>query len=172
MPDYYGSVTEADAYNAARGNIAWAAGTEQDKTAALVRASAYVDGMVGQPANNSGCVFIYPGQKVGGYSQPLQWPRKGAIDRFGETIPEDVVPVGIEYATYEGALRELTQSGSLNPDFVPSQVVQREKVGPLETEYAVSKNGTPSVRPVIGAIDSLLYPLLALRCPAPAVFTV
>ena len=172
MPEFYGSVADADAYHLARANAAWSAGTEEAKQAALIRASVYVDGMIGQPANGVGCVYVFPGQKAGGYSQPLQWPRKGAMDRFGETIPEDVVPVGIEYATYEGALRELTQPGSLNPDFVPSQVVQREKVGPLETEYAVSKNGTPSVRPVIGAIDSLLYPLLALRCPDPAVFTV
>lgn len=172
MPDYYGSLAAADAYNAARGNDAWEAGTEAAKLAALVRASAYVDGMVGQPANTSGCVYVFPGQKLGGYAQALQWPRSGVTDRFDEPIPDGVIPTAIEHATYEAAYRELTSPGSLNPDFVPSQVVQREKVGPLETEYAVSKNGSPSVRPVIGAIDSLLYPILTVRCPGPVVFVV
>ena len=172
MPDYYGTLAEADAYLAARGNTAWADADSAAREAALLRASDYVDGMVGQPANGAGWIYLFPGQKAGGYAQARQWPRTGAYDRFAEPIPGDVVPRGIQQATYEAASRELASPGSLNPDFVPSQVVQREKVGPLETEYAVAKNGTPSVRPVIGAIDSLLYPLLSVRCPGPVVFTV
>ncbi len=174
MPDFYGTLAGADAYLAARGNATWASATEADKQAALVRASGYVDGMVGQQASNAtaGCVYVFPGQKAGGYSQALQWPRTGAVDRMGDQVPEDVVPAAIEQATYEAAAREQATPGSLNPDFVPSQVVQREKVGPLETEFAVAKNGNPSIRPVIGVIDSLLYPLLVVRCPAPAVFVV
>lgn len=173
MPDFYGTLAGADAYLAARGNAAWGAATDKEKQAALVRASGYVDGMVGQAApNTAGCVYVFPGQKAGGYGQALQWPRTGAIDRMGDQVPSDVVPPAIEHATYEAAAREQAAPGSLNPDFVPSQVVQREKVGPLEQEFAVAKNGNPSIRPVIGVIDSLLYPLLVVRCPAPAVYVV
>ncbi|WP_236248314.1 DnaT-like ssDNA-binding protein [Pseudomonas mosselii] len=174
MDDYYGTVAGADAYHLARGNAAWAAATDEEKQAALVRASGYVDGMVGQQASNAtaGCVYVFPGLKAGGYSQALQWPRTGAVDRMGDQVPSDIVPAAIEQATYEAAAREHATPGSLNPDFVPSQVVQREKVGPLEQEFAVAKNGNPSIRPVIGVIDSLLYPLLVVRCPAPAVYVV
>ena len=38
MPDFYGTLAQADAYNAARGNASWSAGTEEAKQAALVRA--------------------------------------------------------------------------------------------------------------------------------------
>lgn len=173
MPEFYGTVAGADAYLAGRGNAAWAAATNEDKQAALVRASGYVDGMVGQQVpNTSGCVYVFPGVKAGGYSQALQWPRTGAVDRMGDQVPEGLIPAAIEQATYEAAAREQAAPGSLNPDFVPSQVVQREKVGPLEQEFAVAKNGNPSIRPVIGVIDSLLYPLLIVRCPSPAVFVV
>lgn len=173
MSEFYGTLAGADAYLAARGNAAWASATEADKQAALVRASGYVDGMVGQPVpNTTGCTFNFPGKKAGGYGQELQWPRVGAVDRMGEQVPGDLVPPAIEKATYEAAAREQAAPGSLNPDFVPSQVVQREKVGPLEQEFAVAKNGNPSIRPVIGVIDSLLYPLLIVRCPAPAVYVV
>ncbi len=166
MPDFYGTLAGADAYWAARGNAAWAAAADADKQAALVRASWYVDGMIGMPVpNTAGCSYAFPGKKSGGYEQELQWPRAGAVDRMGDPVPSGAVPRAIEYAAYEGAVRELVEPGSLNPDFVPSQVVQREKVGPLEQEFAVAKNGNPSIRPVIGAIDSLLYPLLIVRCP-------
>jgi hypothetical protein len=173
MPDFYGTLAGADAYLAARGNAAWNAATDEEKQAALVRASGHIDGMAGQQVpNTAGCVYVFPGQKAGGYGQSLQWPRTGAVDRMGDQVPEDVVPAAIQQATYEAAAREQAAPGSLNPDFVPSQVVQREKVGPLEQEFAVAKNGNPSIRPVIGVIDSLLYPLLIVRCPAPAVYVV
>jgi len=164
MPDFYGTLAEADAYHAARGNTSWAAASEPDKQAALVRASWYVDGMVGLPVpNTKGCVYLFPGRKVAS-DQALQWPRSGAVDRMGEPVPADSVPRAVEYATYEGALRELAAPGSLNPDFVATQVVKREKVGPLEQEFAVSADGS-NARPVIGMIDALLYPLLVRRCP-------
>lgn len=173
MPDYYGTLAAADAYFAARENTAWAAGSEADKQAALIRASGYIDGMVGLPVPaTKSCVYVLPGKKAGGYEQLLQWPRTDAVDRLGEKIPGGVIPVAVEYATYQAAVRELASPGSLNPDFVASQIVQREKVGPLETEYAVSKNGSPSNRPVIGDIDALLYPYLVVRCHGIGVRTV
>ena len=46
MTDFYGTVAEADAYHAARGNVAWA-GTAEAKTASLVRASQALDAIYG-----------------------------------------------------------------------------------------------------------------------------
>lgn len=169
MPDYYGTLAGAEAYHAARGNAAWS-GDEQVLLAALVRASSFVDGLGTKLPEPGKAVLAFPGRKVGGRSQLLQWPRAGAIDRNGDTIDPDLVPVEVEYATYEAALRELTAPGSLRPDYVAAQAVKREKVGPLETEFFGSADdGADAVLPVLSIVDQLLAPLMVRRSLAPAV---
>jgi SLT domain-containing protein len=161
MPDFYGSVSAADAYHEARANSAWA-GDNAAKQAALIRASAYIDGKY-QAQNSCGrWESLFSGAKTGGRAQSLQWPRTGATDNEGHAIPADEVPIEIEQATYQAALREIVLPGSLSPDYVASQTIKREKVGPLETEFAVSDSasGAGSVRPVITVVDELLAPLL------------
>ncbi|TEB83700.1 DnaT-like ssDNA-binding protein [Pseudomonas aeruginosa] len=172
MADYYGTVAGADAYHQARGNAAWAAAAEADKEAALARASAYIDGL-GTQQPVSGCVLVFPGKKAGGRAQALQWPRAGAVDRDGGPIPADEVPREVEQATYEAALRELLKPGSLNPDYVATTAVKRAKVGPLETEFFGPTDGDEQPnKPFVGIINDLLVPIMVLRCPMPAVFTV
>lgn len=172
MADYYGTVAGADAYHSARGNAAWAAATEQAKEEALARASAYIDG-IGTQLPTTGCVLSFPGRKAGGRSQALQWPRTGAVDRSGDPIPDGEVPREIEQATYEGALRELVKPGSLNPDYIASMAIKRAKVGPLETEFFGPEDGDDQPnKPVIGMINSILGPIMILRCPLPFVVTV
>ncbi|HEB0696465.1 TPA: hypothetical protein RY210_001623 [Pseudomonas aeruginosa] len=169
---YYGTVAGADAYHQARGNAAWAAAAEADKEAALARASAYIDGL-GTQQPVSGCVLVFPGKKAGGRAQALQWPRSGAVDRDGEPVPADEVPREVEQATYEAALRELLKPGSLNPDYVATTAVKRAKVGPLETEFFGPADGAEQPnKPFVGVINDLLVPIMVLRCPMPAVFTV
>ena len=112
--------------------------------------------------------------KTEGRGQAREWPRTGAYDYEGNPIPTDQVPVEVEQATYEAALRELVEPGSLSPDFVSASMVKREKVGPLETEFAVSvgADAAGSVRPVISIIDEMIAPVLVARYTLPAVFTV
>ena len=43
--------------------------------------------------------------------QALQWPREGAIDRYGDAIANTVVPVPIREATYELALVLIQEQG-------------------------------------------------------------
>ncbi|WP_332306864.1 hypothetical protein [Pseudomonas synxantha] len=71
-------------------------------------------------------------------------------------------------------MREIVEPGSLSPDFVSASLVKREKVGPLETEFAVSvgADAAGSVRPVISIIDEMIAPVLVARYTLPAVFTV
>lgn len=164
MPDFYGSVSAADAYHLARANAAWV-GEDAAKQAALIRASAYIDGKY-QAQNSCGrWESLFSGAKTGGRAQSLQWPRTGATDNEGHAIPADEVPIEIEQATYQSALREIALPGSLSPDYVASQTIKREKVGPLETEFAVSDSasGAGSVRPVITVVDELLAPLLGCK---------
>lgn len=164
MPDFYGSVTAADAYHQARANAAWA-GDDAAKQAALIRASAYIDGKY-QFQNACGrWESLFSGVKTGGRAQTLQWPRTGATDNEGSTIPPDEVPVEIEQATYEAALREIVTPGSLSPDYVASGAIKRQKLDVLEIEYQAASTATGGVptRPVITVVDELVAPLLGCK---------
>ena len=166
MADYYGTEAGADDYHDARGNTAWAAGSSPDKLAALTRASQYIDGR-GQCDGLS----LFPGTKTGGRAQVLVWPRTGAVDWSGAAILPDEVPVEVQFATYEAALRELAAPGSLNPDYVPAQQVKREKVDVLETEYVGAAEGVNPVRPVVSVVMDMLAPVMT-PCVSPAIYTV
>ncbi|RJX83490.1 DnaT-like ssDNA-binding protein [Pseudomonas sp. LS-2] len=173
MPDFYGTVAAADAYNAARANTAWT-GDEVAKQAALLRASVYIDGRYRKQLPSGVWASLFPGLKTGGRAQAREWPRTGAADYEGNVLPDDAVPIEVEYATYEAAWRELSSPGSLSPDFVASQTIKREKVGPLETEYATGTlaDGAASVRPVISIIDEIIAPVLVARYVLPVAVVV
>ncbi|MBI6727713.1 hypothetical protein YA0032_06060 [Pseudomonas amygdali] len=163
MPDFYGNVAEADAYHAARANTAWT-GEDMAKQAALIRASAYIDGKF-QAQNSCGrWESLFSGVKTGGRAQALQWPRTGATDTEGHEIPADEIPVEVVQATYEAALREIALPGSLSPDYVASTAIKRQKVDVLEIEYQAASNtsGVPT-RPVITVVDELIAPLLGCK---------
>jgi len=148
--DSYASLAQADAWHDGRGNADWAALTEAAKEAALRRATTWIDATYG---SRLGGLPVYP--RV----QALAWPRTGATDTDGYVVPSDAIPVEIVRATAEAALREALTPGSLSPDYVASEAVVREKVGPLEVEYRGS-SGASSVSPVLTIVDGLLAPLL------------
>jgi hypothetical protein len=125
---FYGTVAGADIYHADRANAGWT-GDETAKTAALVRATDYIN------------AFYF-------------WNAFTAAQiEAGDT------PLKIEQAAYEVALRELTAPGSLTPDYVATAQVTKEtkQVGPLmkSLEYATS-SGAASSRPRIALIDGML----------------
>jgi hypothetical protein len=155
MADYYGSVALADAYHTSRGNGAWA-GLSAAKLSALIRASAYVDGLAQKTFKSGRIGTLFPGTKTGGRAQVLAWPRSGATDIDGTEIDDDSVPVEVLNATYEAALREVVEAGSLSPDYVPSSQIKREKVDVLETEYFQA-----DPRPVVVIVRELLGPVMS-----------
>ncbi|MAX61556.1 MAG: hypothetical protein CMK46_06970 [Porticoccus sp.] len=158
----YGDLAGADAYHLARANAAWAALTEPAKTAALVRGSDYVDGRYRWRLMSGRWQSMFRGVKTGGRAQAREWPRTGATDYEGLEIEPDEIPEEVQHAAYEAALREAATPGSLSPDYVAASQVTKEKVGPVEVQYAssaVSANSTPN-RPVVAVIDELLAPLL------------
>ncbi len=144
---HYGTLSAALAYHADRANAAWSATgvTDPQRTAALVRASEALDGQYGDR---------FPGTKSGGMSQVLEWPRKDAVDACaGEEIPDDAVPVRIEWATYELALDELTTPGSSSPTFVAGDVNKRERVDVIEVERFAVPSGVEAMVPVLAAVE-------------------
>jgi hypothetical protein len=172
MPDLYGTLAGANAYHLEHGNAAWT-GTDEAKTAALVRASAYVDSLGRQQMLPPGVWrTLWPGTKTGGRAQALDWPRTDASDYEGNAIGPAEIPIEVVHATYEAALRELTAPGSLNPDYTPSALVKREKAGPWEEEYFEPGAGANPNQPVISIILDLLAPLLGARLLPPAIMVV
>lgn len=144
MADFYGTVLEADAYHTARGNAAWGLLQQADKEAALTRASAVIDGR---------------GPFSGKQSDPdevLAWPRDGAVDSCtGHPATDGVTPRKIEYATYEVALLEAADPGSMSPAM--DRATKSEQVDVLRVEYFGADTGE-------GAVS---FPLAAdrlLRC--------
>lgn len=120
-------------------------------------------------ARQRGAVFIdgyeprFPGVRSGGYDQERAWGRDGAVTRYGQTIPDGVIPIAIVTASYYAAFEELTTPGSLSPVVLGSDTIKREKVGTLEVEYAVGSNSEEIAamsKPSVTAIDALLFPFL------------
>lgn len=149
MPDFYGTEADFDAYCEARGITP----ADGDVEPALLRASVWIDGMFRSR---------FSGTRTEGRDQVRQWPRTGATDVDDEDIADDEVPVEVEQATYEAALRELTRPGSLTPDYVASTQVKRKKVGPIEVEYR-DAYGADAVRPCVSVVEDILAPLLGHR---------
>ena len=147
----YISVADADSYHLARGNTTWT-GTTALKEEALRRATAYIDGRYGAR---------FTGTRRLAREQALMWPRSNATDAEGWVIENDEIPVEIERATAEAALRELVDPGSLSPDVAisTSGSIIREKVGPLEVEYS-DPAAVDRTRPVLQILDDILAPLL------------
>lgn len=170
MPQIYGSIAGADAYALSIGNTAWGALTTEAKQAALVRGSAYVDSYSRRYIDaDYRCWWTFIGVRTDGWAQEREWPRSGIAG-----LPDDVIPVQIEYATYEAAIREATNPGSLNPDIDRTALVKSEKVDVLQVTYAVSDNANAgTLLPVIPAIEALLSAFLIRRCNSSlAIYTV
>jgi len=141
----YVTVAEADTYHSARGNTTWT-GTDAAKEAALRRATSYIDG-------------TYRGRWKGTRAdadQALAWPRTSVLDEDGFAVSTTIIPTAVKRATYEAALRELVDPGSLSPDLARGGDIKREKVGPIEVEYSA----TASIGTTITAIEDYLSGLI------------
>lgn len=119
----YISVADADSYWADRGTpTEWTAATATDKEQALVKATDYIDAH-----------YRWISGTIGSTDQALAWPRDNAVDRHGRYFDSDEVPGEIEAAVCELAQKVL-EGDTLITDV--EDRVTREKVGPIETEYA------------------------------------
>lgn len=139
----YVTVAYADTYHSDRGATSWADLTTEQKQAALIKATDFIE----QQYNGRWIGYLVE------LDQPLSWPRTyndpyfyGVNDISGE------VPVAVQQAVCILALESL--SSDLNP--TQGRATKREKVDVVEVEYSdYAKLG--STRP---AIDGLLRKLL------------
>lgn len=132
----YVDIPTADTYHSDRGNAAWGAASDQQKTAALLAATAYIDGRYR---------MRWKGARVQPVFQPLEWPRlavnmQSAVmgtaftgHNYYSNYLSNKVPPEVVYATCEAALRALT--APLAADIQPQDRLVREKLGPIESEW-------------------------------------
>lgn len=138
--DSYLALGDADAYFAARNVTGWTEAPTVAREAALMQASAYIDGSYAFRG-----VIADPGQV-------LSWPRFDAWDSEGRLVAG--IPRRVEHATAELALIAL--AGDLLPPRERGGKVLKETVGPVEVEYA--PDAPPGCSYPI--VDLLLKPLL------------
>jgi hypothetical protein len=150
MTTSYGTVLAADTYHADRNNVAWAALDGTAKAAALLTASEALDRLYGS---------LFSGSKTAGWMQDREWPRIDAVTIYGDAIASNVIPLQVDHATYELALRSGTGT-ELLPDFVAADVLAKARVeGAVSVEYRGSGTADDS-QPVFPMVTAILNPLL------------
>lgn len=147
--DSYASLAEADDYHVRRANADWAAATTAAKEAALLRATAYLDGR-----------YRWIGQ-IASLTQSLAWPRFGAIDGEGRALAG--IPAPVREACCELARAAL--AGDLAPAQPRGGMVTSESVGAVSVSYAVDAPGGTAYP----AIDLLLRGLVLASSATPLV---
>lgn len=100
------------------------------------------------------------GVPTDGFAQERAWPRTGA-KAYGQDIPDSVIPVAVEHATYAAAYQDAIKPGSLSVSATATGAVKRKKIGPIEKEFFegsgdVVADGTLK----LSAVEGLLAPYL------------
>lgn len=141
----YIAAADADTYFSDRNNANWT-GLQAVKEAAIIRATAYLDGHYRKS---------WKGLRVT-VTQALDWPRYQVQDEAGfyPANMNSCVPPDLKSACAELALRELT--ASLNPDLDRGGLVQHVKAGPVEQTFLPGAPG----RTTYPFIDELLSRLV------------
>lgn len=141
----YASVAMADTRCAALGVTDWAALTEGSKEVALRKATIFILANYRSRWAGRRCT----------QTQALDWPRYDVVVDCW-TVPSNSVPAEVVNACIDLAARA-GRGEELMPDLdTGSNVVKRDKTGPLETEYF---QNTTDARERFVAIDAALAPL-------------
>jgi len=147
--DSYGTLEEAEDYADAIGQSTWLESTytDDERDQAMRRACQALDG---------GYRKRFPGTKVYGREQALEWPRVDAYDCEGDEIDPETIPPEIKKAQFELAFRELTSPGSLTPDVVLAQAKVLTKVGSVEWDPLATSASAGTLTPTITKVNELL----------------
>lgn len=99
--------------------------------------------------------YAYLGSQTYNGPSYLPWPRK-CVRIAGETLADDAVPQGVIDALSQLCVEQ--QNGVILFPGSSGPAIRREKIGPLETEYAVSNGTSNAARMSMPAVDALLKP--------------
>lgn len=141
----YVSIDDARIYAANRGITLSA---DADEVASqLIRANDYLEAQA----------CLYQGRRTSN-TQALEWPRTGVVVHC-EEVPSNIIPKSLIGAQVQLAMA-IDAGFDLQPNISPQDYVVREKVGPIETQYADPISA--GIMPTFGAANALLAPLFGL----------
>lgn len=147
-------VAGADSYATKAQQDAWALAYHGEETGA------------DEPAMRRAFAFMntlqWVGERTNGRAQGGAWPRAGVDD-----IADDEIPAEVIFAQHAFARAEFQSPGILTPAIVFNERVKREKVGPLETEYADPVAQQDAFRPIITQAMDAIRDLLDTRPATP-----
>lgn len=138
----YVTTAYVDTHHSDRAREEWEVASAGNKQSAIIRATDYLDQRFGRK---------FTGSKISG-DQALEWPRASAYDLDGHIFQD--IPVQLQKACSEYALIALRQGElALQPPLPvptlgldgtvgttePTGEITKEKIGPIETEYASSR---------------------------------
>jgi hypothetical protein len=146
----YGTAAGFRQYHEARGRDVSTYDADPAVEAALLVASEWLDN-----THRS----LFKGYKVGGREQVREWPRYSVFDHEGKAVASDTVPVEVENATYEAALRQLITPGALTLDYTPNKYRSVNIQGSVSVVYA-GANGSVDIQTQYTIIEQMLDPLL------------
>lgn len=157
----YASIVEMKAYWVDQGYVLPDGTTDQQLTPAWNRGASVIDRY--EPR--------FSGVRSEGFQQAHAFPRNGATTYYGEAIPNGETPIAIAHASWEASWLEFNSPGILSPVVNGVEAIKREKIGQIETEYAISSSGTiqdivAMSTPVVVTIEGLLWPFFAPVLPA------
>ena len=145
----YATAETVDAYCDARlltmtvGDVEGDAVSDEDpeaKDAAILRAMVYIESC------------NYKGVKTD-RDNPLKWPRDGVDDIDGFAVDSDEIPQEVINALSQAFYEEMTEPGSLQPSIGRDDLVKKEKIDVIETEYF--EHGSPARTQFTIVIDYL-----------------
>lgn len=149
--DSYLSVADADTYHAAHGQpTAWENATDVEKEQALRLATQYLDSHYRRR---------WQGYRAS-QTQALMWPRSNVYRDYGYVISSTTIPVELEHATAEAAMRSISETDGLMPDIDEPGSISREQVTVGEISYTTEYAGSRSQTKRFRIIDDLLAELL------------
>ncbi len=123
-----------------------------DTEAAAIRASTAIDAEYGGS---------FPGYRVMGRNQGLEWPRLQAYDNQYWLIVGDEVPKEIVQATCEATIRELASPGSMMPDLVRGGNIKRKRIKVDAVETETEWAGNAEARTTFTLIRGILARILS-----------
>lgn len=142
----YGTAAGFTEYHEARGRST-AAWEDDEIEAQLLVASEWIDNTFRDQ---------FYGLRVS-MTQEREWPRTGVVDYYGNSVSSVAVPVQVERATYEAALRLLTDPDVLSRDVAPQPYKSVSIDGALSVDFAGQAAASlVTYMPIIGQTLSFL----------------
>jgi hypothetical protein len=102
--------------------LSYSAYSDDQKEQAILRAMDYLEALPWKGAKED-------------EDNALEWPRSGVVDHNGYSIDSDEIPAGIINGVCRAAYEEMVDIGCLNEKLERDDVVKRETIGPITTEY-------------------------------------